>query len=357
MASLAVVRDIRSPRSLDSADDAAAYQEDLLAEYVLARSAHGVMDATVRGDLAAVGEFLDWVGRPVWQVTARDADRFLAEAQRGKAVKTRRNKAARIAEFYRFLELRYRGEIHELTGHVVTNPIDAVNRPVNSGEFTERVPPSPSDLGGFFTRWRDGLAGMRKWHTATRNYTMARLTGEVGLRAAECCALALDDLHFEHGTVGKIHIRYGKGARGSGPRERLVPMLGAARVLLEWWVTEVRGEFDDDFDLPQAPLFPSERGGPTNREAFRLALKHAATAHLRGPVRVLTPHVLRHACASGLYRDGMGLMAIQQLLGHRWLTTTMRYVHVADDLIEAEYAQAANRAAARFTTAASPKEG
>ncbi|MDT2006383.1 tyrosine-type recombinase/integrase [Rhodococcus opacus] len=268
MASLAVVRGLRSPRSLDSADDAAAYQEDLLAEYVLARSAHGVMDATVRGDLAAVGEFLDWVDCPAWQVTARDADRFLAEAQRGKAVKTRRNKAGRIAEFYQFLEVRYQGEIHDLTGHVVTNPIDAVNRPVNSGEFTERVPPSPSDLGGFFTRWRDGLPGMRKWHTATRNYTMARLTGEVGLRAAECCALALDDLHFEHGPVGKIHIRYGKGARGSGPRERLVPMLGAARVLLEWWVTEVRGEFDDDFDLPRAPLFPSERGGPTNREAF-----------------------------------------------------------------------------------------
>ena len=37
---------------------AADFQQDLLAEYVLARSAHGVTDATVRGDLAAVEEFL-----------------------------------------------------------------------------------------------------------------------------------------------------------------------------------------------------------------------------------------------------------------------------------------------------------
>lgn len=348
--SLAVVRDIRSPRSLASPPEAAAYQEDLLAEYVLARSAHGVTDATVRADIAAVSEFLDWAGCLAWEVTAGHADRFLAQAQRDKAVKTRRIKAGRIAEFYRFLELRYQGEIHELTGRLVTSPIDVVNRPTNSGEFSVRVPPSPTELAGFFARWGQGLPAARKWRTAARNYTMARLTAEVGLRAAECCGLTLDDLHFDHGPLGKIHIRFGKGSRGSGPRERLVPMLGDARTLLVWWVSEVRGEFDDDFELPRAPLFPSERGGAADGEAFRLALVQAAQAHLQGPVRVLTPHVLRHACASGLYRDGVSLLAIQQLLGHRWLTTTMRYVHVATDTIEAEYASAAEQAAARFTT-------
>jgi hypothetical protein len=60
MGSLAVVHDIRSPRSLGTPQAAADYQQDLLAEYVLARSAHGVCDSTVRGDLAAVEEFLCW---------------------------------------------------------------------------------------------------------------------------------------------------------------------------------------------------------------------------------------------------------------------------------------------------------
>ncbi|TWP32073.1 tyrosine-type recombinase/integrase [Leekyejoonella antrihumi] len=350
MTSLAVVRDIHSPRSLSTTQDVQAYQEDLLAAYVLARSAHGVTDATVRAELSAVGEFLDWVDRPLWEVTAGDADRFLTKAQAGKAVKTRRIKAGRIAGFYRFLEVRYQGEIHELTGHVVVSPIDEINRPTNSGDFQERVPPAPGDLAGFFTSWRDALPRARKWHTAARNYTMARLTGQVGLRATECCRLGLDDVHFDHGPMGKIHVRYGKGSRGSGPRQRLVPMLGDARPLLQWWVCEVRGEFADDFNSPRAPLFPSERGGPTNADAFRISLKQAASEHLGGPVRQLTPHVLRHACASGLYRDGVGLMAIQQLLGHHWLTTTMRYVHVSNELIEAEYVQASDRAAARFTS-------
>jgi hypothetical protein len=51
---LGVVRDLRSPRSLDGPGEAAAYQEHLMAEYVLARLAHGVADSTIRGELAAV---------------------------------------------------------------------------------------------------------------------------------------------------------------------------------------------------------------------------------------------------------------------------------------------------------------
>lgn len=348
MAELAVVRDLRSPRSLGSAEEALAYQQDLLAAFVLARSAHGVTDGTVRGDVAAVCEFLDWAGCLAWEVTPGHGDRFLAEGQRGRAHKTRQIKAGRIAGFYQFLEIRYQGEIHELTGHVVCSPIDTVNRPTNSGVGAVRVPPSPAELAGFFARWRGELAEVRKWRTAARNYAMARLAGEVGLRAAELCALGLDDLHFDHGPLGKIHVRMGKGARGSGPRQRLVPMLGDSRALLEWWVGEVRGQFGDDFDAPRAALFPSERGGPTDAEAFRVALVAAAATHLRGPVRILTPHVLRHAAASRLYGEGLSLAAVQALLGHRWLTTTMRYVHVASDAVEAEYAAAAERAAARF---------
>lgn len=143
-------------------------------------------------------------------------------------------------------------------------------------------------------------------------------------------------------------MRLGKGARGSGPRERLVPMLGESRPLLMWWVQEVRGDFDDDWELPRAPLFPSERDGRVGPESFRAALHQAARVHLPGPVRTLTPHVLRHACASRLYETGVSLVAIQQLLGHRWLSTTMGYVHVSSETIEEEYRKAAQRSAARF---------
>jgi integrase len=345
---LGVVRDLRSPRSLADPADAADYQEHLLAEFVLARLAHGVADGTIRGELAALEEFLASAGVWAWQVEPRHADRFLGHDQHGRAHDTRRGKAGAIDFFYRFLELRYRGELHELTGRLVCSPIDEVNRPRHSGDFTVRVPPSPAALRAFFADWRTELAGARKWLTGARHYAMARLAAEVGLRLRELCALRLEDLHFDHGPLGKLHVRAGKGASGSGPRQRLVPMLGDARPLLTWWVREVRGEFTDDWQAPGAPLFPSERGGPIGGDSFANALGEVAGRHLPGPVTHLSPHVLRHACATRLYGEGLRLVAIQQLLGHRWLSTTMRYVHVATDTIETDYQRAAERAAARF---------
>lgn len=346
--SLGVVRSIRSPRSLDTGEDASAYQEHLLAEYVFARTAHGVVDATIRQDVMAIEEFLAWVEVWAWEIEPQHADRFLGQALRERALATRRGKATSIDTFYRFLEARYRAEIRDLTGHVITSPIDAINRPTHTGDFSVRVPPSAQDLSQFFSSWRTELVRARKWLVASRNYTMARVASDIGLRVRELCALTLDDLHFEHGPLGKIHVRLGKGARGSGPRQRLVPMLGDTRTLLMWWVQDVRGDFDDDWELPRASLFPSERDGRVGPESFRAALHQAARAHLPGPVRTLTPHVLRHACASRLYETGVSLVAIQQLLGHRWLSTTMGYVHVSSETIEEEYRKAAQRSAARF---------
>jgi integrase len=346
---LGVVRDLRSPCSLADPDQAADYQEHLLAEYVLARLAHGVTDGTIRGELAALEEFLASAGVWAWEVEPGHADRFLGHDQHGRAPDTRRGKAGAIDFFYRFLELRYRGELHELTGRLVASPIDECNRPRHGGDFTVRVPPSPAALRAFFADWRGELAASRRWLTGARHYAMARLAAEVGLRLRELCALGLDDVHFDHGPLGRLHVRAGKGSRGSGPRQRLVPMLGDARALLAWWVGEVRGEFTDDWQLPRAPLFPSERGGgPIGGDAFARALGEVAGRHLHGPVRHLSPHVLRHACATRLYGEGVGLAAIQQLLGHRWLQTTMRYVHVASQTIETEYQQAAERAARGF---------
>jgi len=332
---LGVVRDLRSPRSLCDLAEAEAYQEHLLAEYVLARLAHGVADSTIRGEAAAVDEFLQATGVWAWEVEPSHADRFLGQDQRHRAPETRRGKAGAIDLFFRFPELRYRGEIHELTGRLVASPIDECNRPRHSGDFHVRVPPSPAALAAFFASWREDLPATRKFLTAVRHYVMARLAAEVGLRLRELCWLSLEDLHFEHGPLGKIHVRMGKGSRGSGPRERMVPMLGDARALLIWWVTEVRGEFRDDWELPRAPLFPSERGGPIGGESFAKALGQAAGQHLSGPVTHLSPHVLRHACASRLYGEGLGLMAIQQLLGHRWVSTTVRYVHEGSGIASA----------------------
>src|SRR5262249_25065548 len=57
-------------------------------------------------------------------------------------------------------------------------------------------------------------------------------------------------------------------------------------------------------------------------EVFRRSLAEAAARHLPAWAGKLTPHVLRHFCASQLYLAGMSLFAIQELLGHSWTGTT-----------------------------------
>lgn len=62
----------------------------------------------------------------------------------------------------------------------------------------------------------------------------------------------------------------------------------------------------------------------------------------------LTPHVLRHFCASSLYARGLDLKAIQDLLGHSWLSTTTRYIHVPAEQVERAWAAANHRTQARL---------
>nr|WP_276509232.1 tyrosine-type recombinase/integrase [Pseudoclavibacter chungangensis] len=56
----------------------------------------------------------------------------------------------------------------------------------------------------------------------------------------------------------------------------------------------------------------------------------------------------RHYCASSLYLAGMDLKALQELLGHQWLSTTTQYIHVSSQHIEDAWAHANKSVEERF---------
>jgi site-specific recombinase XerD len=177
---------------------------------------------------------------------------------------------------------------------------------------------------------------------------------DVGLRINEARHLDLADIRWELGRFGKLHVRVGKGARGSGPRERMVPLLNDADRTLRWYIEDVWGQFDDDHTRHGAPLFPSERRHAdrsrcrVSYNALRVGLVEATAQHLPSWTGRLTPHVLRHYCASQLYLTGVDLISIQEMYGHAWVATTMKYVHVQRSRIEDAWIAGQKRAAARL---------
>ncbi len=351
---LAVVRDISEVRAPFSAEEAEDFETDVLAGFVLARSAAGLADSTVRNDVGALGQVRAWFGRPLWEMEPADADEYFGAVLRGAANSTRRGRAQAIKTYFEFLELRHRAEIYQLTGRVAQCPVDTMNRPRGGGAASLRIPPSAGQVVRLFAGWREELASCRKFDPMARNYAAARLMADVGPRVNEVRHLDLADVKWELGRFGKLHIRHGKGSCGSGPKARMVPLINGADRTLRWFVEDVWGHFDDDHTRPGAPLYPSERknrDGSCARlgdDALRNALAEAAARHLPEWQDKLTPHVLRHFCASQLYAGGMDLIAIQETLGHAWVATTMNYIHVHKTHIEDAWIAGQQRAASRL---------
>jgi integrase/recombinase XerD len=330
--SLAVVRDLREGRSPATPEELADFETDVLAGFVLARAAAGLADGTIRSDVGHLDQLRAWFGRPLWEMEPADADAYFGRVLRGTAKGTRLARAQALKTYFLFVELRHKVEIHNLTGRVVESPIDEMNRPRGQADAALRIPPSNDQVDQLFAGWRAELATCRKFAPTARNFAAARLMAEVGLRVNEVRGLDLADVKWDLGRFGKLHVRLGKGARGSGPRERMVPLINDAGRTLRWFVEDVWGQFDHDHARPGAPLFPSERrnsdgtAARVGSEALRAGLAEAAGRHLPDWPARLTPHVLRHYCASQLYLSGMDLIAIQEVLGHSWIATTMRYV-------------------------------
>ncbi len=351
--SIAAVRDLRVSPRLETPDEVAAFEQDMLAEFVLARASAGVADATIRNDVSMVSQVRQWFGHPLWELTPQDVDRYFGEHLRQAAPATRQHKAGALQVYFDFLEVRYKPAIYAATGPVVECPVDEINRPRGRGGARLRIPPSAGQIEQLFTGWQRELVTTRKYAPAARNYAACRLSSLIGPRVSELSLLRMGDLRWDLGTFGKVLLR-GKGSRGRGKKERLVPLINGARELLEWWTSGPRWEFDELLGDPAAPVFPSERrtidgsSMMVTTDALRGGLASAVRTHLPEQAGLLSPHVLRHFAASDLYRNGMNVVAIQEILGHSWLNTTMIYVHVDRTHIEDAWARAGARAADRW---------
>ena len=125
--------------------------------------------------------------------------------------------------------------------------------------------------------------------------------------------------------------------RGKGRRERLAPIGAMAVDWLKRWVPLRQPKA-----VREPALFLNQRGTRlTARSVGRLLEGHLLRA---GLVDTASPHTLRHSFATHLLDRGADLRSVQELLGHRNLTTTQIYTHVTQDRILDIYHEAHPRA-------------
>jgi site-specific recombinase XerD len=318
--------------------DPERFQAGCVEAFVASWTVRGFSTTTIDNDVGVLERMLEALGRPAWDVTAADIDRVVgALATSGRAVSTRRNYLQVFKGFHRFLEVRKAVEIEAVFGVRLVCPVDEFNAARHVGEDSPAAdpPPLPERVTAFFDFLKGRIVTARKYAPAARDYAMFRMLYHAGLRTEEAVMLDRPDVHFGRGPFGKLHVRFGKGAKTSGPRPRWVPMLDGVDLVLRWFLDDVRGRFP-----VSEVLFCDESGGRMAAGTIRNRLRHLMNVEGCPQSEWFSPHGLRRACATHNYERGVDLVAIQQLLGHWTVASTMRYVRPSETFIEDAYQRA-----------------
>jgi len=185
-------------------------------------------------------------------------------------------------------------------------------------------------------RLLDGIEGDEP--SAIRDRAIVETLYATGVRISELVGLDLDALDLESGFLRVL---------GKGNRERMVPVGSTARTALADYLDRGRpglapARFARRGDIDA--VFLNARGGRLTRQGcWMIIRRHGRRAGLADR---LTPHVLRHSCATHMLDRGADLRVVQELLGHARISTTQVYTRITADRLRAAYDAAHPRARA-----------
>ena len=149
-----------------------------------------------------------------------------------------------------------------------------------------------------------------------RDRTILEVFYATGIRKAELLALRVADVNLEEEL---LRIEQGKGGH-----DRIVPLSRIAARFLETYLNAIRPELLHGRRTDR--LFISHRGRPLDKNILgELVARSARAAKVKQPV---TCHLWRHTCATHLLQNRANLRHVQEILGHRSLATTERYLHL-----------------------------
>jgi integrase/recombinase XerD len=161
---------------------------------------------------------------------------------------------------------------------------------------------------------------------AVRDRALLEFLYATGARVSEACGLSMSDLDMES-NVARVF--------GKGSKERIVPFGRHAKEALESWLSAggrpmlcpQQWAKRDHADA----VFLGSRGTRLSRQAaWGIVRKYAMLAGIKSE---LSPHVLRHSCATHMLVHGADLRIVQELLGHASVSTTQVYTKVDNEVL------------------------
>jgi integrase/recombinase XerD len=176
-----------------------------------------------------------------------------------------------------------------------------------------------------------------------RDRALIELLYATGARISELCGLSLSDIDDDEQLLRVL---------GKGSKERIVPYGNSAAEALTRWLAPgardslapVRWARRGDADA----VFLNRRGARLSRQsAWAVVRRHGTAVGLDDH---LSPHVLRHSCATHLLAHGADIRIVQELLGHASISTTQVYTKVSQDRLWTAYRDAHPRATLRRST-------
>ncbi|GAB3607029.1 hypothetical protein GCM10027413_24380 [Conyzicola nivalis] len=318
----------------------------------------GMKPQSVRGNVAVVRHFREFVDKLPWEWNAGDVDEFTSDVvDRGLALSTLRHYHGAIRVFCDYITSRHYdwmeiceaqfGQIPSqvcLPWNTVAHRFDfegrAARRPFTYDELQQLFDTADARVETLVS------AGKKGGLAALRNAQMLKTAYAFGLRRTELVMLDLADLHHssqmpEWGQYGAIHVRWGKAAGGGSPRRRTVLLVPE----FDWWIDGMKqwiGEGRPKFSNgdPEA-IWVTERR--TRVTGGYLDKTFAELRDEAGLPKALTLHSLRHSFVTHLLEFGYAERFVQEQAGHMHASTTSIYASVSSDFKNRVLANALKR--------------
>lgn len=257
--------------------------------------------AAYQNDLEQFFQFCQKSKIELSSVSLRDLRRFLAWLRKaGNSERSLARKTSTLKQFFQFL-------LREST--VTNDPTELLTVRVKSKNLPKIL------TEGEMLRLIQAASGTNEQET--RDRAMLELWYATGARVSEIAGLKIRQIDWGDGVIR---------IRGKGGHERLIPLSHDAREWCERY-RDVRLEWLRRTELKDPDsFFLSLRGKAFTRQGiWKLLQKYVKRA---GITRRVWPHMIRHSFATHILEGGADLRVVQELLGHRSISTTEIYTHL-----------------------------